>query len=604
MRERVRERMERLLKDRSGFEGVLDDAPPDEKGRALTEFYATDIDAHLNSFSDDDIEKGLECDGSGDLGIDFVCQREDHYFIYQSKYRGRNHNLQRKEVLDFFNAYKVIIDRKQLEKANEDVRDLLRDFSREDSSITFSLITTGKVSETIKSLFDAQKRQFVKDFKNDKVSWRLVDLGEIKSDYRQVQSMGQSIEEEVNISVTTKNVSHGYIDLSDTPGLKDHKTIVAVVSGVELSELFKKYRHRLFNENIRGYLGSRKVNKQIHETLKTSPDLFYLYNNGISAVCSEMEVAPINKKETSFQAKCKGFQIINGAQTVASIGEFGRKCSSDTLKKVLVLIRITEGKDQTPNIVRFNNSQNVIKDSDFRSNDPIQIDLEDRIKSGKFKVNDFSKTTTFGSKKTLIYLRKRGMRLKKGELGVKLEELAKSLYAFDNDDCPRLNSSSTFLFDVGETGAYWEIFGRNGKESTTCNKDTLEKMIVVTFLNKFLRSRTNMKRKELKDQGVDKGDFRYMACTLPHHQLWAFGHLMKSQSKEEQKKIYKEIVNGDAFKKGAFVDETYKKIMVAISSLLSDEQSRKKLNFKTWQRNNESIGVLKGRLDSAVATSW
>jgi hypothetical protein len=49
-----------------------------------------------------------------------------------------------------------------------------------------------------------------------------------------------------------------------------------------------------------------------------------------------------------------------------------------------VLLRITEGesvkteKGFNADVIRFNNTQNIIKSSDFRSNDPIQLWLEKR----------------------------------------------------------------------------------------------------------------------------------------------------------------------------------------------------------------------------------
>lgn len=80
-------------------------------------------------------------------------------------------------------------------------------------------------------------------------------------------------------------------------------------------------------------------------------------------------------------------QVINGAQTVKGLvraaGKLGKAPAWD-LQQPVVLVRITEvgsyGGDGRfrEDITRFNNTQNVIRDADFKSNDSVQSDLVHR----------------------------------------------------------------------------------------------------------------------------------------------------------------------------------------------------------------------------------
>jgi len=75
--------------------------------------------------------------------------------------------------------------------------------------------------------------------------------------------------------------------------------------------------------------------------------------------------------------------VITGAQTVRALAKAaGSRSGSSSAEDALVLVRITEARQYgherhfRDDMVRFNNTQNVIKASDFRSNDPVHEDLK------------------------------------------------------------------------------------------------------------------------------------------------------------------------------------------------------------------------------------
>jgi hypothetical protein len=101
------------------------------------------------------------------------------------------------------------------------------------------------------------------------------------------------------------------------------------------------------------------------------------------------------------QVTGENFQIINGAQTIGAL-----KSAKDLSSETEVLLRITQGesvkteKGFNADVIRFNNTQNIIKSSDFRSNDPVQLWLEKRF-------NDLRPRGA--QQKRIVYVRKRSL---------------------------------------------------------------------------------------------------------------------------------------------------------------------------------------------------
>jgi hypothetical protein len=134
---------------------------------------------------------------------------------------------------------------------------------------------------------------------------------------------------------------------------------------------------------VRDYLGSREsdanINNGIKETAATDPGNFWVYNNGITALVNGL--VP-ERKNGRVQLTIKGISIVNGAQTTGAIGSLVQKPAS----ALTVPIRFiwTTNQSRVQDIIRFNNSQNKISASDFRSTDAVQK----RLKSEFEKITD------------------------------------------------------------------------------------------------------------------------------------------------------------------------------------------------------------------------
>lgn len=164
-----------------------------------------------------------------------------------------------------------------------------------------------------------------------------------------------------------------------------YKAYYGMVSGKEIVEWWKTYNMRLFEKNIRQVLGKTEVNDEINKTLSEAPELFWYYNNGITIIADKIEKSIVgggNREIGSF--KLTNIAIVNGAQTVSSVGKFGiEEINFPQLENVKISIRMIQlsesHADFDKEITKTNNRQNRIENRDFVSQDPEQIRIKTEL---------------------------------------------------------------------------------------------------------------------------------------------------------------------------------------------------------------------------------
>jgi hypothetical protein len=159
----------------------------------------------------------------------------------------------------------------------------------------------------------------------------------------------------------------------------EYESYLAIVPGEALYRMYEEFGPRLLEYNVRAFLqASGKVNRGIRDTLKGEPHHFMAYNNGISVTVDEVHThsGTDGLTITAF----RGLQIVNGGQTTASIHR-ARKRDRLDLSRVHVAAKITRlpadsVERMVPQISRFANTQNVIQEADFSSNEPFHVVME------------------------------------------------------------------------------------------------------------------------------------------------------------------------------------------------------------------------------------
>lgn len=160
-----------------------------------------------------------------------------------------------------------------------------------------------------------------------------------------------------------------------------YRSFLAVVPGTFLFQLYDKYKQRLLEANVRSYLraNNKSVNHGIIETIRERPEMFFAYNNGITATADELVVDATPEGGWAL-VRCRNLQIVNGGQTTASL--FHANLRKIPLDKVFVSMKINEVIDRSraaevvQKISYYANSQNKVNFSDLGANQGFHVKLQ------------------------------------------------------------------------------------------------------------------------------------------------------------------------------------------------------------------------------------
>jgi len=455
------------------FNWNFDSAP--ERGWAF-QLWCGRLIAESNPSIDTDPEDSLL--KSRDLGVDVVLEDSENKQLYltQCKFTGTSRSAKSKpaeegDILQFATLHERLRDRKWVrEHASSAALEYLADYAdRIKSGWTpvFSFITTGSITDRC---VQGARTRFQEYSRSDLPAVGvLYDFEKLKDFYIRAKSIDEDIPEEVDIDLP-----------ADVFFLKQRprKTLIASVKGTWLRHLYDRYKETLFSWNIRGYMGNRGLNSEIADTAENHADDFFYYNNGVSAICKSFEVI---KNHLHIEK----LQVINGAQTIGSLSKAAPKEELDILFRLTETGDINIEKGINSQIIKFNNTQNVIKVSDFRSNDEIQKWLEQAFRTAR----------NYPTFKAVSYLRKRGRHAGAAK-ALKLEELAKLLYVY-NFPPMRIYESPRDLWTLaGYGGVYEQIFGMDGRRVDSWSEERFQEALLALAISQRVESLVAQEKRE------------------------------------------------------------------------------------------------------------
>jgi hypothetical protein len=165
----------------------------------------------------------------------------------------------------------------------------------------------------------------------------------------------------------------------------DYDYALTAIPGEALRFVYEKFGPRLLEANVRSFLSvkAKGVNAGIQSTLRSAPERFMAFNNGIVLVADEMRLDRAEDGSPGI-VWLRGMQIVNGGQTTASIYFAKKKYPETDLSKVRVPAKIIVMKEEDPtkeealvsDISRYANSQNAVRQSDLSANKPFHVDVE------------------------------------------------------------------------------------------------------------------------------------------------------------------------------------------------------------------------------------
>jgi hypothetical protein len=206
-----------------------------------------------------------------------------------------------------------------------------------------------------------------RDFPEASVDVSCVEIGRktLEEEYRRTQ-VPILVADEVEFPVPG-----GFTIQSD--GWRAYST---AISAGQLRNLWLAHKTRLMSPNIRDYLGvvrtTGNINFGIKETAKSQPSDFAIFNNGITVLVHDYQVAE-RENEEGLLLKVRGIGIVNGGQTTGALGSLAEN-EVHEIDSAQVMARFVKCTDTAVlgDIVRYNNTQNKVETADFRSKDPTQ----------------------------------------------------------------------------------------------------------------------------------------------------------------------------------------------------------------------------------------
>ena len=91
----------------------------------------------------------------------------------------------------------------------------------------------------------------------------------------------------------------------------DYESYLAVFPGSQLARIYDRWGARLLEQNVRVFLQARgNVNRGIRNTIANDPEMFFAYNNGITATAESMET--VESPNGLLLTSMRNFQIVNG----------------------------------------------------------------------------------------------------------------------------------------------------------------------------------------------------------------------------------------------------------------------------------------------------
>lgn len=233
--------------------------------------------------------------------------------------------------------------------------------------LNFLLLSERTLSNRVKSLDDA----VICDIP---VSYHIWDIARL---HRQASSSGHK--EALDIDLV-ELCGSGIACLPAHIGGDAFESYLIVMPGNVLFTIYEKYDAALLEQNVRCFLQARgKVNKGIRSTIINEPDMFFAYNNGITATAKGVEIRKTNSGVEIININ--DLQIVNGGQTTASLFHTSRKDKAE-LDKVFVQMKLSivdneKAEEFVPKISEYANTQNRVNAADFFSNHPFHIRMQD-----------------------------------------------------------------------------------------------------------------------------------------------------------------------------------------------------------------------------------
>lgn len=163
------------------------------------------------------------------------------------------------------------------------------------------------------------------------------------------------------------------ISVSEYVADQSTKAIILPVKATELVQLSGIEDQSLFAFNVREALGSTQVNRDIVASIRKGEmhRYFPLFHNGITVIAKSVNIQ-------GEKLAVVDYYVVNGCQSLTALYR-NRAHLTDNLRVLVKVIEVDVDAPLSSQITAYSNNQNAVKPRDFKSNNPIQIRLQNEI---------------------------------------------------------------------------------------------------------------------------------------------------------------------------------------------------------------------------------
>ena len=304
-------------------------------------------------------------DGAGDKQIDaiYISEQEERVYIIQGKFTQKA-KADAKSLMEIYSAWLQVKNLQHLQETSHDkLAGKISEISSaidNDYDLCFELVITSELTQAAKKDLEHYRQQ-IADCETLTASLTVIDINALERLYRdKIYKNGSGISHDFPLE-------HGR---AMEVVISGQKAVIAVLSLQECLNIPGIQDGSLFRKNVRQSLGkSVKVNKDIAQSIKNNPGEFFFRHNGITAICSKLEVH-------GDTLHTEDLSVVNGCQSLTTIYS-----NSEAVKKSgegYIIFRFYETSDneRADTISTSTNSQNAVKARDLRSNDKYVLALK------------------------------------------------------------------------------------------------------------------------------------------------------------------------------------------------------------------------------------
>ena len=260
------------------------------------------------------------------------------------------------------------------------------DITSEEFGLADLISRTWDLIQKIKIIFITNKSLNVRNKEFDPIPVNGIYAEFISWDINRFYNLMLSGREKEDLVLKLSEYGGCITALNASSANNNFESYLCILQGDILANIFKKHSSQLLEQNVRVFLQAKgKVNKGIRNTIETEPNMFFSYNNGITATASHIEKEYNTKTEKGGMiiTSITNFQIVNGGQTTASVHEALKRGFEKNLSDIQIQMKLSVISEQenaekiVPKISQFANSQNKVNHIDFTSNNKFHRDLQD-----------------------------------------------------------------------------------------------------------------------------------------------------------------------------------------------------------------------------------